>query len=96
MNAVHIAATMREISTKKTDEARKFVGPPPGRIRSGDEWLLSQSSRLEPFRGMAAAGRGPSGRRVADYLPPATSLWNRGFLRSGSKLGSILSQPGER
>ena len=30
------------------------------------------------------------------HLPPATSFWNRGFLRSGSKLGSIFSQPGER
>ena len=29
-------------------------------------------------------------------LPPATSFWNLGFLRSGSKLGSILSQPRER
>ena len=25
-----------------------------------------------------------------------TSFWNRGFFRSGSKLGSIFSQPGER
>ena len=27
---------------------------------------------------------------------PATSFWNLGFWRSGSKLGSILSQAGER
>ena len=27
---------------------------------------------------------------------PATSFWNRGFLRSGSKLGSILSHAGVR
>ena len=30
------------------------------------------------------------------YHFPATSLSNRGFPRSGSKLGSIFSQPGER
>ncbi len=34
------------------------------------------------------------------YFPapsaPATSLWNLGFFRSGSKFGSIFSQPGER
>jgi len=30
------------------------------------------------------------------YEPPATNRWNRGLLRSGSKLGSILSQLGER
>ena len=30
------------------------------------------------------------------HFAAATSFWNRGFLRSGSKLGSILSQPGER
>jgi hypothetical protein len=30
------------------------------------------------------------------HFPLATSFWNFGFLRSGSKLGSILSQPGER
>ena len=28
-----------------------------------------------------------------DYFPSATTFWERGFLRSGSKLGSILSQP---
>ena len=27
---------------------------------------------------------------------PATSFWNLGLLRSGSKLGSIFSQPGEK
>ena len=27
---------------------------------------------------------------------PATSLWKRTFLRRGSKVGSIFSQPGER
>jgi hypothetical protein len=32
---------------------------------------------------------------VADYFPPATSFWNLGFLRSGSKVGSIPGQPGE-
>jgi hypothetical protein len=32
---------------------------------------------------------------LAAYLP-ATSFWNRGLPRSGSKLGSIFSQPGER
>ncbi len=31
-----------------------------------------------------------------DYFPPAISFWNLGFVRSGSKLGSILSQPGVR
>ena len=30
------------------------------------------------------------------HFAPATSFSNRGFLRSGSKLGSIFSQPGER
>lgn len=29
-------------------------------------------------------------------LVPATSFWNRGFFRSGSKLGSILSHAGDR
>ena len=55
------------------------------------------SSQLEPFRGLAAGIGGASGRPVRrDYFAPATSFWNLGFLRSGSKLGSILSQPGER
>ncbi len=28
--------------------------------------------------------------------PPFTSFWNRGFFRSESRVGSILSQPGVR
>ena len=35
-------------------------------------------------------------RRPEFYFRPATSFWNRGFLRSASKSGSIVSQPGER
>jgi hypothetical protein len=40
------------------------------------------------------------GARIGlDFCPtayfPATSFWNRGFLRSGSKLGSIFSHPGD-
>jgi hypothetical protein len=32
----------------------------------------------------------------ADHFAPAASFRNRGFVRSGSKLGSMRSQPGER
>ncbi len=35
-------------------------------------------------------------RALRNHFAPATSFWNLGSLRSGSKLGSILSQPGER
>lgn len=33
---------------------------------------------------------------IENYFPPATSLWNFGFWRSGSKLGSSLSHARER
>ena len=33
---------------------------------------------------------------IGHHVPAFTSFWNRGFFRSGSKVGSILSQPGER
>jgi hypothetical protein len=42
-------------------------------------------SDLEPLR-----------RALRNHFAPATSFWNLGFFRSGSKLESILSQPGER
>ena len=35
------------------------------------------------------------GDRVGHGAPPATSRWNLGFFRSGSKLGSTRSHPGE-
>ena len=31
-----------------------------------------------------------------DAAPPCISFWKRGCLRIGSKVGSILSQPGDR
>ena len=41
-----------------------------------------------------------SGRELASevghQVVPATSFWNRGFFRSGSNVGSILSQAGVR
>jgi hypothetical protein len=33
---------------------------------------------------------------MGNHFAPATSFWNLGFLRSGSKMGSILCHPGER
>ena len=54
----------------------------------GGEW--GQSLKRNPHRLRLA------GRASADYLLPATSFWNLGFWRRRSKLGSILSQPGER
>jgi hypothetical protein len=56
----------------------------PGGIaaREKPRSLSATSLRLYPFE--------------CDHFPPTTSFWNLGFLRSGSKLGSILSQPGER
>jgi hypothetical protein len=40
--------------------------------------------------------RGESGSCRECHFGAATSFWKRGLLRSGSKLGSIFSQPGER
>jgi hypothetical protein len=39
---------------------------------------------------------GPLRRVLRNHFAPATSFWNLGLLRSGSKLGSILSQAGVR
>ena len=33
---------------------------------------------------------------VGAHADPETSFWNRGFFRSGSSVGSIRSQAGER
>ncbi len=33
---------------------------------------------------------------VGHQEPPSTSFWNRGFFRSGSKVGSLRSHPGDR
>ena len=40
--------------------------------------------------------RGEVTPELSHQAVPANSFWNRGFLRSGSNVGSILSQPGER
>jgi len=61
----------------------------------GQAWVRITAQR--DFLSLAARIGGVASRSVDwDYFPPATSFWNLGFLRSGSKLGSILSQPGER
>ncbi len=66
----------------------------PSAVRSGRNGS-PRSSQLEPFRGLAATS-GTSARRSLrrDYFPPQTSFWNLGFVRSGSKLGSIFGPPG--
>ena len=40
--------------------------------------------------------RAEAGPHCERHVVPARSFRKRGFFRSGSKLGSILSQPGER
>ena len=62
----------------------------------------ARAERGQNLVGPESSARG-EGHRLAEitprllaYFAPAISFWNRGFLRSGSKLGSISSQPGER
>ncbi len=76
---------------------------PGGRTSRAEYHKLSRavpsaSPTVRPTVGRAAAiRRGPCRAvwKTRLHLPPATSRWNRALLRSGSKLGSILSQPGE-
>src|SRR5262249_38764782 len=73
---------------------------PPPLVPAGHDALralLGEGAR----RGLAETRGGASDDadtvlELSTHCAPATSLWKRGFLRSGSKLGSILSQPGER
>jgi hypothetical protein len=51
---------------------------------------LAHASRAEGRGSVTAEAR--AGREVTG---PGDELWKRGFLRSGSKLGSIFSQAGE-
>ena len=44
----------------------------------------------------AGKGGGELAPEIGHQAVPATSFWNRGFFRSGSNVGSTLSQPGER
>jgi hypothetical protein len=72
----------------RTAEIGGEAGEPQPRPRPGpgDCCLLGNTSSTSArFMGVAP-----------DYFAPATSLWNLGLLRRGSKLGSILSQAGER
>jgi hypothetical protein len=56
-----------------------------------------KTSHIPPAsRGALGCRRVREGTGGDDHFAPATSFWNRGFLRSASKLGSIFSQPGER
>jgi hypothetical protein len=56
-------------------------------------WLILRQGGMTPGRELADS-RQP--RTRPNHFALATSFWNRGFLRSGSKFGSIVSQPGER
>jgi len=55
---------------------------------------LRQTPRLSAPRFSKYSSPDRRAMSVADYFP-ATSFWNLGFLRSGSKLGSISGQPGD-
>ena len=86
------------------------AGPSDRLRRPGSVGLRTRTDRAEDARGerpsgeeVTAAPRRPEGSRpaLATHVfrrtqRTATSFSKRGFPRSGSKLGSILSQPGER
>ena len=86
------------------DARRPDHGPAPGRVckpghrartcllcRRG--WMASADFRAW---GTIRAARRPADRGRAGPQRPDTNRWNRGLPRSGAKVGSIRSHPGER
>jgi hypothetical protein len=101
-NSRNLAAPRRTIPAADRAD-RDPVGPrrDPAESATGQRMMRAESngsphsSQLEPFRRLAPRSSASARRSVRPgYFPLATSFWNLGLLRSGSKLGSILSQPG--
>ena len=66
----------------------QVLGEEDGRHAAAAELALDGVAVGQSRREVAA--------QIATHFVPSTSRWNFGFERSGSKVGSIRSQPAER